>query len=307
MHSGTSININFLQQAAIDLEKWDQCISGSVNGLIYGRSFYLDHMAKNWAALVLNDYEAVMPLPWNRKYGIRYLYQPAFTAHLGLFSALPFNGSLIQSFLSHCEKNFRFCELPLNGANCLSGLPLRANYILDLQKDYGQIRTGYRKDLIQNLKTAGPDNLLYAGATDHQPVIDLYNNLYGNRFPQVRTSDYRHFSDLCEDLSRRKMIIVRQVTEKNSGRLLASSIFFKDGKRLYNIMSATLPDGREKLANPYLLDQLIREFSGEKTILDFEGSQIPGIAEFYRKFGAVSEPYPFFQFNHLPFPFRLLK
>ncbi|MFI5193324.1 MAG: hypothetical protein ACHQD7_04685 [Chitinophagales bacterium] len=307
MHSETNNNISFLEQAAIDPEKWDQCISGSINGLIYGQSFYLDHMAKNWAALVLNDYEAVMPLPWNRKYGIRYLYQPAFTAQLGLFSPLPSSGSLIQSFLSRCEKHFRFCELPLNGANCLSGLPLRTNYILDLQKNHGQIRTGYRKDLIQNLKTAGSDNLSYTGATEHQPVIDLYKNLYGNRFPQVKTSDYQHFSDLCEDLSRRKMIIVRQVTEKNSGRLLASAIFFKDGKRLYNIMSVTLPDGREKLANPYLLDQLIREFSGGKTTLDFEGSQIPGIAEFYRKFGAVSEPYPFFRFNHLPFPFRLLK
>ncbi len=42
-------------------------------------------MAKQWDALVWNDYEAVMPLTWNRKYGIAYLYQPFLTAQLGVF------------------------------------------------------------------------------------------------------------------------------------------------------------------------------------------------------------------------------
>ena len=57
------------------------------NGFIYGYSFYLDHMAKHWDALVSGDYEAVMPLTWNRKYGIYYLYQPFLAAQLGVFGA----------------------------------------------------------------------------------------------------------------------------------------------------------------------------------------------------------------------------
>ena len=69
----------------IDFIKWDNCISNAPNGLIYGYSYYLDHMASQWDALVLNDYEAVMPLTWNRKYGIHYLYQPFLTAQLGVF------------------------------------------------------------------------------------------------------------------------------------------------------------------------------------------------------------------------------
>src|SRR5580765_931871 len=60
-----SEDIRFLSRKEIAPEKWDQCISGAKNSLIYARSFYLDRMAKNWSALVLNDYEAVMPLTWN--------------------------------------------------------------------------------------------------------------------------------------------------------------------------------------------------------------------------------------------------
>ena len=72
--------------------KWDNCITNAPNGLIYGYSFYLDHMAKQWDALVLNDYEAVMPLTWNKKYGIN-LFIPAFSySSIGSFWSKYFRG-----------------------------------------------------------------------------------------------------------------------------------------------------------------------------------------------------------------------
>src|ERR1051325_9907587 len=85
--SGTfdASSVSYLQNANIDKVKWDKCIDTATNGLIYAYSFYLDTMAKNWDALVMNDYEAVMPITWNKKYGIYYVYQPAFTANLGVF------------------------------------------------------------------------------------------------------------------------------------------------------------------------------------------------------------------------------
>ena len=60
--------IQYLSHKEINKTKWDACILNAPNGLIYPYSFYLDHMAKNWDALVFGDYEAVMPLTWNKKY-----------------------------------------------------------------------------------------------------------------------------------------------------------------------------------------------------------------------------------------------
>ena len=81
--------IRYVTYQQIDKAKWDACIASVDNGSIYAYSFYLDTMAKHWDALILNDYEAVMPLTWNKKYGIAYLYQPFFTASLGIFSSEP--------------------------------------------------------------------------------------------------------------------------------------------------------------------------------------------------------------------------
>ena len=94
--------IQYVPYQHIDKRKWDACIDNAGNGLIYGCSFYLDAMAKHWDALVLGDYEAVMPLTWNKKYGIHYLYQPFFTSSLGLFGK-NISGDLLNAFLHDLE------------------------------------------------------------------------------------------------------------------------------------------------------------------------------------------------------------
>lgn len=307
MHTGSEKNISFLPAEKIDLEKWDRCIVSSSNGLIYGHSFYLSRMARNWAGLVLNDYEAVMPLPWNRKYGFRYLYQPPFTAQLGIFSQGSIDANLTDAFIHLCEKKFSFCEMHLNQWNRFASLPDQANYVLNLYPGYEKIRKGYRKNLIRNLKYAEQQILHYDASSDFHQVITLFGKIYGKRLIHVTPADYLRFFALCADLFEKEMGMVRTVTGNSPQELLAAGIFLKDGKRIYNIMNVTLPGGRERMANHFLLDRLIKEFSGKELVFDFEGSQIAGIAEFYRRFGSTPEPYPFLRYNHLPFPFRYFK
>ena len=64
--------INYKRHKEIDFKKWDNCIESAINRNIYATTWYLDLVCKNWDALILNDYEAVMPLPWNKKWGVKY-------------------------------------------------------------------------------------------------------------------------------------------------------------------------------------------------------------------------------------------
>src|SRR5215831_14346953 len=104
-----AFHIQYLRHHEIDKEKWDHAISNADNGLIYAYSFYLDQMAKHWDALVLNDYEAVMPLTWNKKFGIYYLYQPAFTACLGIFGN-DLTEEIVKEFIQYIPKKFKLIE-----------------------------------------------------------------------------------------------------------------------------------------------------------------------------------------------------
>src|SRR5215212_843413 len=105
----STFNIQYFTQQEIDKRKWDACIGQANNGLVYGYSYYLDHMAKHWDALVLNDYEAVMPLTWNRKYGFYYIYQPFACALLGVFGK-GVNASLLHTFLTAIPRRFKYWD-----------------------------------------------------------------------------------------------------------------------------------------------------------------------------------------------------
>src|SRR4026207_1677707 len=149
--------IKYLQQKEIDRKKWDACIHEAPNGLIYAYSFYLDHMAKQWDALIINDYEAVMPLTWNKKYGFYYLYQPAFTASLGVFGK-NLTKEIIDDFVSMLPSKFKLVEISLNSGNIVGETKsfslLRSNYILNLNKPYEEIYKAYRDNHKRNISKA---------------------------------------------------------------------------------------------------------------------------------------------------------
>ena len=108
------MKIEFLKRDDIDTTKWDNCIARSVNGIVYAYSWYLDIVAENWGALIADDYQAVFPLTYNKKYGISYIYQPLFTQQLGLFSVGSISHTLVSEFLQAIPSEFKFIAISLN-------------------------------------------------------------------------------------------------------------------------------------------------------------------------------------------------
>lgn len=306
------MTIRYLSYNKIDKQRWDHCIRYAVNGMIYAESVYLDHLAANWSALVLGDYEAVMPLVWKKKWGIGYLYQPPFFQQGGIFSAGRLTGKTVKLFLEEAVKQFRFAEITLNHGNEIKAeqglqVNMRNNYVLPLGKAYSSISRSYDPYIRQRLNRLVKFNLQYRKSNNIAATIRLYRNLYGERMSSVTAGDYKQFELLCTRLNKSNRVIVREVFDKEGKELLAAILLLKDERRIYNIISCILPAGKKKLANYFLYNEVIKEFAEEKIILDFEGSDIPGVAYFYSKFAKANEAYPFVKFNKLPLPIRLIK
>jgi hypothetical protein len=261
-------------------------------------------MCTAWDALVLNDYEAVMPLPWRKKWGIKYVHPPAFTQQLGIIGNEVTNETYLK-VLQLVGSKYSFGEYMFNFLNSQIGLP-KANYVLDLNRSYSSIHQNYKNVLIKNLKRAKNHQLYYQPFKNYHEVITSYQLQYGNRISHVSTSDYRNLAIVFKELEKRNQLILRRVQNENE-ETLAFAACPKDDKRIYFLLSVTKKNGKIKQANHFLLDQLIKEFAGRQLLLDFEGSDIPGIAHFYRNYGAEEQPYNFFRWNHLPWPICLLK
>ncbi len=299
-------HIKYVKREDIDISKWDQCIQRSYNNLIYPYSFYLDNIAKHWDALIFADYEAIMPLTWNMKWGIKYLYQPPLTPQLGIFSGAPVSEKLIESFIEHIPVDYKFGEIFLNYYNPHPLFKKHDNYILDLSPSYSHTRSRYNKDLEKNLKRSLRSHLNYIKTYDLKKALSFHQQHYKERTPHVKNSDYARFENVCVQLQKQNELLIRLASDTEDN-LLAIAVLFLNKNRIYLIESTTFEKGRRAQANHFLLDEIIREFSGKEMLLDLVGSDIPGIAHFYRNFGSVNQPYFFYRFNKLPWPLKLFK
>jgi hypothetical protein len=303
----TAGHITYLRRREIDIRRWDECILHATSPLIYARSFYLDEMAAGqWDALVLGDYQAVLPLIWRSKFGIRYLYQPAFTQQTGIFSPAQVSPALIDAFLRKIDGHFRFADIHFNYTNAHPAFSPRINYILDLDAPYEWLSGKYKKDLTRNLRLSGRTPLTYIKEFDLHTALRDFRSEYASRLPAIKEDDYRHFETLCLYLLQQNQLLTRAVLDERQQRL-CSAVFLRDTRRFYLLHSTTLPAGRTAEANHFLLDQFIREWAGSSMILDFEGSDQPGIAHFYSNFGSVDQSYFCYRRNRLPWPIRWLK
>ena len=300
-------NIQYLTQEQIDKKKWDDCIDKASNGLIYGYSFYLDHMSKQWDALVLNDYEAVMPLPWNRKYGIHYLYQPFLTAQLGLFGN-QITKTLLDSFLKAIPSRFKYWDICLNHHN-LYGLDAfnlfqRSNYVLELNKKYEELLGAYRENIRRNIRKAEQVGCKVQRQIDPELVIQL---ALGQMKRQVKEADenVERFRKLLRLLHEKKMASTYGIYLREE--LVASCIFFFSHNRAYYILVGNHPNGKTIGASHALIDAFIKDHTQTDLILDFEGSDISNLAFFYSSFGATEEKYAAVRLNRLPFYLKWVK
>ncbi|HYM94805.1 MAG TPA: hypothetical protein VET23_11745 [Chitinophagaceae bacterium] len=300
--------IHYLKHKEIDRSKWDRCIDTAENGLIYANSFYLDAMARNWNALVLNDYDAVMPLTWNKKYGIHYLYQPFLTAQLGVFGK-SLNAHLFENFLNAVPKKFLFWDIYFNHGNIFTVQDYkfyeRSNYVLDLNKSYGELFRSYRENIQRNIKKAEQAGCKVQKDFDAEKVIALaLQQMKG--YAKKSGDNVIRFRKLYQYLHKQKKSITYGITSSQN-ELLASCVFFFSHNRAYYILVGNHTDGKTIGASHAVIDAFIKDHAGRKLVLDFEGSDIPGLAFFYSSFGAEEEKYSAIRLNRLPFYLKWMK
>jgi hypothetical protein len=298
--------INYIPQTEIDKQKWDRCIEQSSNGLIYAYSWYLDAMADEWDALVLNDYEAVMPLAWNKKYGIYYLFQPYFCASLGVFSIAKLEQTTVASFLEKIPKHFKYIDIYLNHQNLFSipSFPMteRVNYILPLGAPYETIESAYRTNLKRNIKKAAQQGLIVKQDMELSDILALAGETM-QRVSPISTEQLSRFQVVVAAARKHKSCELLGIYSAND-ELLASAVFLFSHNRWYYILVGNHPNGKTLGASHYLIDRFIYQHAGTATLLDFEGSDIRNLAFFYSSYGATEERYPALRMNRLP---KLLK
>jgi hypothetical protein len=210
------------------------------------------------------------------------------------------------SFIKEITERYRFAEIYFNYLNKDPHCTPCNNYILPLDKNYEALQNAYSTDLVKNLKRSARFEMDYRKESDLTLALKLHEEYYKERTPHVQQRDYENFEKVCRHLFLQDKLSLRSIYDSRN-QLLAIALMMKDAGRLYLIESTTTKLGRDMQANHFLLDSIVREFAERDLILDFVGSDIPGISHFYKNFGTINQPYFFFKLNRLPWPMKLLK
>ena len=294
--------IQYLSNTDINRPKWDHCIQTSCFETIYGYSWYLDLVADNWDGLVEDDYKAVFPLTWKKKFGIEYLIQPVLTQQLGVFSPDKKSMEDIQVFLNHIPSRFRHMDICLNASNEFASgkykMKERVNYELDLKGNFSEIAGKYSENTKRNIKKSSQ-----MGLTLRKITLDEYIGL--KKKSEVNAKSDEHYVRLKSIFTGILNTGKAEIWGAFSGESICASVFWAlSNSRTIYLNSVSNATGKEKRAMFLLVNDFIERNAGQEFILDFEGSNIPGVARFFAGFGAEMNNY--LRIRRSSFPIKVL-
>ncbi len=291
--------IHYVLHKDLDIVKYNECITESSNGLLYAHNWYLDCVAKNWDVLVLNDFEAVMPLPIRKKYGISYIFVPPWTQQLGVFSKKKVDQDVMLEFLQAIPKKYKLIDILMNTGTIFQSKysSIRDNYTLQIDKPHEALYKSFSKGRKSSIKQAEKNNLVIREVSSLEALLRLFKTNKDSEYNRS-DADLKVLKELVlKGISIQKISVLEVVTQKN--KLLGGAIFLIDFKRITYLFSALNSEGREKQAMSLVIDFMIKKYAQQAVIFDFEGSMVNEIASFYRSFGAQLELYYHFRKKRL--------
>ncbi|WP_181307776.1 GNAT family N-acetyltransferase [Rufibacter sp. XAAS-G3-1] len=304
--------IQVLRHHEINFARWAACLLSAPEPLVYLQAWYLDVVCGGqWEALVEvqdDEYVSLFPLPVKKLLGSKKVYQPLFTQQLGLVTTPASRHKAVEEYLAFLPELYTQVQYQMalpKGASLELPEPwvfrLRPNYELSLAAEYAVLRQHYTTNHRRNLKKAETTQLVLVSATTISPLLGLFQSTKGKELPYLRPRHYQKLEKLYRQAQKEGVGEVWEV--RNQNKLLAAAFILRTAHRITFLFGASAAEGRTRNAMAFLLDQLMQQEGGSGKTFDFEGSEVPGVANFYAGFGA--QPVMYVSLSSKPKPTTL--
>lgn len=306
--------IKFISRKLLNEKKYNALIQQAMHGRTFAHSFHLDQAAKsNWSVLVWNDYEAVMPLPFNKKLIVRQVYNPILSQQLGVFISPQIQSSeeiiqITQLFLAKVCKLFKYININLHAQsqipeNFLPFTKKKDNYIIPLNQNYESIHKSYDRETRRQLRKHTNKHEIKS-IHSASVLVDFYYSVFQERLGL----DKKLYNQLVGIVNVHLENKTCEIYGTYTGEELTCAVaFLNTHGRLTSILGGPNELGKKTYAMHTVYDYVLQKYAEQATCLDFMGSELKGVAAWMRSMGGQEEPYYQFEINNLPFPLNLIK
>ncbi|UFH32603.1 hypothetical protein LNP04_02505 [Chryseobacterium sp. C-71] len=279
--------IRRLKYNEIDYEKYTHCLENSEQRKYSATKDFLDITSdKKWELLVYNDYEAVMPVPYIKKMGLKFIINPKLCQQLGIFSK---NDEVFinDQFLDFFKSKYRIWYYAFNDVNQFSQtLKRRKNYLIN-PENYELVRQRYSPKRKRKLRL--DHEILENSEIQRVNFLEAENFINENSLGAKDENDKRKFMKIFSELEKAKLLeIVVFIYQKK----IINALALYCNENTIALLGTFNDKKYVKLSgSSVLIDHIISKNINSK-IFDFEGSEIPSIEEFFTGFRPVLKTYP---------------
>jgi len=295
--------LKYLKHSEIDKAKWDYCVNTAVNPMVYNLSDYLNIIHDNWEGYVYevdNCYLGIMPLLLSQKVGFKILKKPILAQQLGFTYTSDCNASeVFKELIKELTQSYQIIEYPLNYQN--SPLLTEGNekkhfdrcatQVLDLNRTYSATKSCYRRDRRARLKQATANKLSVSTTSNSEVLLHLFSENVESKIEGgvdlITLENIRRLVDWGISSNIGFLYLVSDIDQKP----VSAGYFTFFQNRWTYLFGATSEKGKLLQANSFLLDYVIQNNCEQEYILDFEGSTVEGIRDFYKSFGSSDESF----------------
>ena len=275
------MNFKIIHRSAIDAQKWNRCLE-KYQMDIYNEFYFLNAVCiDNWYGFVWGDYDKILPFYQKKKWGIiPYVCMPPFCQK---FDNSPLTRYEWDEAFKYLKQNNWTVDYAILDKKDDESCQKRFNFILN-KTDSPQetIQESYASLLKKNLSKAKrdldickePSNSVLEGFLNDLPIFkELVLKKFSSNFWRLKTSKLRYY----------------YACDKASDKPLAILMYAIFSSRVYLLFPYSTEEGKKKQAMSLLINHIIEDSAVK--IIDFEGSSIESIANFYAQFGAEKQTY----------------
>lgn len=292
--------IQRITRKKLDVEKYNACVTASLQSNVFALSWYLDSVCKQWDAFVLNDYEAVMPIPWRKKAFVKYVRMPFFTLELGVFSKEIEDEN---EFLIELFDDFKYVNLNVTLQNHFSMFHEnkleKVRQFISLNTDYSSISNKYKrnrkKELVKSTKEDYTEHWSYLP----QEVLELFENHTKKRVKKLKKNKRVVLLKLMKEVCSKKRGEVLSIYDKNN-KLISFGFFVKDNDRVVMLFSSIDLKKRQNASDTFLIDKAVYKYQPHFKSIIFGDVEKKAIKKYLLSFNTEEEKYFHIKQNKLP-------
>jgi hypothetical protein len=271
--------------------QWNQLTEKNGIAFPYMQYEYISICTRgNWKVLTDEGRNYYIPVPIVKKLAWSYVFNPPFSQRMYVLStSSKLKSSSLLPPLHFLAKNFEKITLNLDHewTNLPSGFETqsRRNYY----HRYGQpvILNHHHQ---RNMRKAKVEHYSIDWHGDKGVLMKEYIKCTLSRRGRHKKKLATIAQELVDWLSKQDMLRIAFATDRR-GKAAAGIGLIRWKGRLINLLPFTTQDGWDGRAMYFLLVNVLRENPYDVEVFDFEGSEIPGVARFYKGFGPSKESY----------------